>query len=343
LESRHLSYSVGLGLTNECNLSCGHCYRPGGDVQRLTLADVDAICDSVPVHSVNLGTGENGLHPDFEEILKSLLARGLKVSLTSNGYTLLRMSDELLRRLHDVEVSIDFPTEERQDAFRGAGSFATVTSAISRCRALGLPVTVIAVMMNTNYLELADIARLAARLGARFRFNVYQPVNTDRYSLDYDQFWEGFRSILSQTYLVSCTEPLVAAVLGLKTVHGSPCGGTSLRLTPSKRVMPCVYWPDGTLSLGELRAAGTAVVDSEPFRLSRTVPDACAACELVAICRGGCASRRAISDAIDEPDPFCPIVRGTWPELPVRRREGAAAVELLHAKNYCTTIVEALP
>ncbi|MBI1849566.1 MAG: radical SAM protein [Planctomycetes bacterium] len=343
LEARPLSYSVGLGLTNECNLSCGHCYRPGGDVQRLELADVDAICDAVPVHSVNLGTGENGLHPRFEEIVRSLLARRLRVSLTSNGYTLLHMPDELLRQLHDVEVSIDFPTAEEQDAFRGAGSFDTVTGAIARCRRLGLPVTVIAVMMNTNYRKLADIARLAAQFGARFRFNVYQPVNTDKYSLSYEQFWDGFRSILSQTYLVSCTEPLVAAVLGLRTVHGSPCGGTSLRLTPGKRVMPCVYWPDGTLALGDLRAVGPNVVESEPFRLSRTLPEACTRCELVAICRGGCASRRAITGSIEDPDPFCPIVRGELLDLPLRRREGAAAVELLHAKNYCTTIVDAAP
>ncbi len=342
MELEPKSYSVGVGLTNECNLSCGHCYRPGPDVQRLDSADLDALCDSVPIHSINLGTGENGLHPEFDSITRSLLDRGLKVSLTSNGYTLLRMPEDLLRRLHDVEVSIDFPTQEEQDAFRGPGQFATVTSAIERCLGLGLPVTVIAVMMNINYGKLADVARLAARLGAKFRVNVFQPVQTRKYELTYEQFWEGFRLLLSRTRLLSCTEPLVAALLGLGHVSGSPCGGSSLRLTPGKQVIPCVYWPDGTLTLGDLSTAGGGVNQTEPFLRSRSVPETCETCELVAVCRGGCASRRALMGSIDEPDPYCPVVRGDRPQLEHHRRVGAAA-DLLHAKNYCTTIVEADP
>ena len=37
-------FSVGLGLTNECNLRCPHCYRPDTVVQRLTLRDVQQVC-----------------------------------------------------------------------------------------------------------------------------------------------------------------------------------------------------------------------------------------------------------------------------------------------------------
>ena len=58
--------SLGLGLTNECNLSCAFCYRDPTRADRLSLDQVKSVMERLPVHSVNLGTGENGMHPDFK-------------------------------------------------------------------------------------------------------------------------------------------------------------------------------------------------------------------------------------------------------------------------------------
>ncbi len=94
-------FAVGLGLTNDCNLACAHCYRDTERVDRLSLADVRRVCDSLPIRAVNLGTGENGLHPEFRAILHELHARGLVVTLTSNGYSTSVLDDEELRWLRD--------------------------------------------------------------------------------------------------------------------------------------------------------------------------------------------------------------------------------------------------
>ena len=64
--------SLGLGLTNECNLSCAFCYRDPTRTDRLTLQQVKSVMERLPVRSVNLGTGENGMHPDFRAILAYL-------------------------------------------------------------------------------------------------------------------------------------------------------------------------------------------------------------------------------------------------------------------------------
>ncbi len=50
-----MGLSVGIGLTNECNLRCPHCYRPDAVIDRLSLEDVRRVCASIPVRSVNLG------------------------------------------------------------------------------------------------------------------------------------------------------------------------------------------------------------------------------------------------------------------------------------------------
>ena len=83
-----MAFSVGVGLTNACDLACAHCYRDTGRIDHLTLAEVTGVCDALPVRSINLGTGENGLHPDYETIVAALESRGVKLSLTSNGFTI---------------------------------------------------------------------------------------------------------------------------------------------------------------------------------------------------------------------------------------------------------------
>src|SRR6266699_3495721 len=64
--------ALGLALTNECNLACSFCYRDPDRIDRLTLDQVRAVMERLPVSSVNLGTGENGMHPDFQRILTFL-------------------------------------------------------------------------------------------------------------------------------------------------------------------------------------------------------------------------------------------------------------------------------
>jgi radical SAM protein with 4Fe4S-binding SPASM domain len=334
-----MRFSVGLGLTNACNLSCAHCYREVGPSHYLTLADVQRVCASLPVRAVNLGTGENGLHPEFRPILRYLSAQGIATSVTSNGYTLSILDDAELQAFHDVEVSIDFPSEAEQDAFRGPGNWRLVLDQLDRCRRLGVTTTVIAVMMRLNYTRLADVARVAADHGAYFRVNVYQPVKSDAFTLSYEQYWEGFRRLFAATQLVSCSEPLVNALLGLGG-DGSGCGRQTVRVTPRAEVLPCVYWPRRALDLGDLERHGAALPSTPGFQAVQTVPPACAACRYVDACGGGCASRRALRGRLDEPDEYCPIVRGDTIALDFCLAPGA---DLPKVGSACTTIVTARP
>jgi hypothetical protein len=48
--------ALGLGLTNECNLACALCYRDQTRADRLSLDQVKAVMERLPVRSVNLGT-----------------------------------------------------------------------------------------------------------------------------------------------------------------------------------------------------------------------------------------------------------------------------------------------
>ena len=328
-------FSLGLGLTNECNLACSFCYRDPTRADRLTLEQVKSVMQRLPVRSVNLGTGENGMHPDFKPILAYLRTQPVKLTITSNGYSVAVLQDEELQSFHDVEFSLDYPTQAEQDAQRGAGNWDLIRQQALRSVRLGVPVTIIAVMMKSNYLRLAEVARVAKGFGAPLRVNVYQAVRSDLYALNYEEYWEGFRRLFAETDVIDIGEPLVRVIAGLPPRRAG-CGLGTVRVTPRATTQPCVYWPGPGEPLSDLISLGADVVSTPAFVQARTLPEACQSCAFRDSCRGGCAGRRRLQNALLEPDFYCPIVRGEQPALQISM---AAARDLPKLGSSCTTVV----
>lgn len=328
-----MGYSLGIGLTNDCNLSCAHCYRDTQQIDYITLEQIERICGAVPIDAVGMGTGENALNPEFQQIVKYLGGNGVKLSVASNGYTLTSIPDEILDCFSDVEVSIDFPTQAEQDDFRGEGNWALVHQAIERCQGRGIEVSILATLMRTNYDKMDRLVNLAREDGVNLRVNAYQAVKTEAYRLTYEEFWNGYRRLFSAGLVVSCSEPVVRAAMGLEDVR-SPCGRNSIRVNPRGQLIPCVYWPVGMLAptLEDLARAGEGILEEQSFQAARFQPSAAAGCP----CQGGCASRRALNRELDSHDDYCPFVRGDDLELDW---QPAPAKELMRSSNVCTTVV----
>lgn len=336
--------AVGIGLTNECNLACPHCYRPTLTQQRLSLGQVETILATLDVGSVNLGVGENGVHPEYRQMLALFRSRGVKTAITSNGYSLAMLSDEELAGFHSVELSFDFPTKGEMDRFRGAGAWEMAIESLQRCQQLGIPTAVAAVMMSTNYKRMRDLARFAFDLGCDLRVNVYQPVTGEEFTLSYEQFWQGFANLFAAGPVVVCSEPLVNAIMGLETAQGNPCGRRSVRALPAGTIAPCPYWPVAAGRITSLTDEASDIWQTREFARSRHIPDACRPCRFVESCAGGCASRRVLRDRLNEPDEYCPVVRG---EDEVRRIQQrlryrlSAPEDVPKAGNACTTVIKA--
>jgi len=329
------AFALGLGLTNECNLACAFCYRDASRVDRLSLEQVRSVAQRLPVRSVNLGTGENGLHPDFLPILQYLRMQPIKLTMTTNGYSVARIADADLASFRDIEFSLDYPNEAEQDQERGPGNWQLLHEQAARCRRLGVPVTFIAVMMQSNYDRLADVAAIAKAYDAPLRINVYQSVRTDKFALTYAQYWAGFERLFDRTDVIAVGEPLVRAAAGLPPRSGG-CGVARVRVTPRATVQPCVYWPGGGAPLDVLLDIGPNIVTTKAFTDARSLPEACSSCVHVAACHGGCAGRRRLMGALGEPDPYCPIERGEDRRLSIRQAE---AREMPKLESACTTIV----
>ena len=326
--------ALGLGLTNECNLACAFCYRDPDRTDRLSLDQVKEVMERLSVRSLNLVTGENVMHPDFKTILAYLRTQSVKLTITSNGHSVAVLEDDELRAFHDIEFSLDYASQAEQDAQRGPGNWELIHQQAERCVRLGVPVTIIAVMMKSNYLRLADVARVAKRFGAPLRVNVYQAVRSDLYALTYEEYWQGFRRLFEETDVIAIGEPLVRAMAGLPPLSGG-CGISTVRVTPRATTQPCVYWPGTGEPLPDLLLTGTGILNSAPFELARTLPEACHACEFRDSCHGGCAGRRILQAALSQPDCYCPIIRGERPRLEIRM---AADSDLPKLSSSCTTV-----
>ncbi|MGB7129993.1 MAG: SPASM domain-containing protein, partial [Candidatus Sulfotelmatobacter sp.] len=204
-----------------------------------------------------------------------------------------------------------------------------------RCLKLDISVTIVAVMMKSNYLRLADVARVARQFDAPLRVNVYQAVRSDVYALSYEEYWEGFRRLFAETDAIAIGEPLVRAMAGLPPLRAG-CGVSTVRVTPRGTTQPCVYWPGPGEPLSDLISTGPDILDSAPFKQARTLPSACQPCEFRESCHGGCAGRRRLQGALQEPDSYCPVIRGERPRLEIRM---AADRDLPKFRSSCTTVV----
>jgi radical SAM protein with 4Fe4S-binding SPASM domain len=327
--------ALGLGLTNDCNLACAFCYRDPTRTDYLSLDQVQAVMERLPVRSVNLGTGENGMHPDFKAILAYLQTKPVKLTITSNGHSVALLEDKDLGAFHDIEFSLDFARQAEQDGQRGQGNWALIHEQAERCLKLDIPVTIIAVMMKSNYLRLAEVARVAKQFDAPLRVNVYQAVRSDVYALSYEEYWEGFRRLFEETDVIAIGEPLVRAMAGLSPLRAG-CGVSTVRVTPRATTQPCVYWPGSGEPLSDLISAGASILSSIPFELARTLPQTCNLCEFRESCHGGCAGRRRLQGALLQPDCYCPIIRDERPRLEIRM---AANRDLPKLSSSCTTVV----
>jgi len=175
-ELRHIS----LELTNICNLHCSYCARddetlyhtPANffSVELLRRIIRSAKHPSCGFNSISFTGGEVTIHPHFKEIVETVKEEGWQFGFVTNGWHFDRVFPTLLENreaLHVVAFSLDGPTRETHDFWRGEGSFVRVMRAITRCYMKGLPFLLKVGIRRDTLPMLEQFALLAARLGAQ--------------------------------------------------------------------------------------------------------------------------------------------------------------------------------
>ena len=295
--------------------------------------------DSFPASAVNLGTGESCMHPRFLPVVNEILDRGVALALTTAGPSLSALPDRILERLHDVDLSLDYPVAELHDAVRAPGAFDMVLEGIRRCRELGVTVSLAMCLMKSNAEHIEEMCRLARGLGVSLRVNVYKPVFSDDPKPSFSTFWNAVSTLFRETGVISCSEPVVSAALAYhdnpSSSAGSPCGIHGFRVSPSGEVLPCVYWGPTGISMERIIDEPGLLEVCGGMCHAAALPDECSDCPWKGVCAGGCAGRRYYT-GLSGPDEYCFHLRGfSPPELKLASGTGEGFV---HAGYLCTMI-----
>ena len=165
-------------LTNICNLHCSYCLRDE-DALYHTRAEFfsPALLDRIVGEArsamgashVMFTGGETTLHPHFADILDTIGRHGLTCSFVTNGWHFEKVWPIVNSRrdiVTHVAFSLDGPTREAHDRWRGEGSFVRLIRAFSRCRHAALPFIIKSVMRKDTLPHIETLALFAARMGA---------------------------------------------------------------------------------------------------------------------------------------------------------------------------------
>ena len=161
---------LSLEITERCNYRCRHCFNIADSStlqQELRLDEIEAYLEDAcecGVKNVTLTGGEPLLHPDFLEIVRLIVKKGLCFhALNTNGA---RITDELLDQISALGctplIKISFDGFGFHDWMRCCeGAEARTLDAIRRCVAKGFRVKV---QTNMNRRNMGTIAQTLARL-----------------------------------------------------------------------------------------------------------------------------------------------------------------------------------
>lgn len=175
-------------ITRSCNLFCAHCRASSASIayqDELSTEECLRLVDDIldigkPI--LILTGGEPLLRPDLCQIGRYAVGRGLRVVMGTNG-TLL--TEEMAAKLKEIPVSriavsIDFPTPELQDKFRGQpGAFESAIAGIAKARQAGIEVQINSTITKMNVKCLDELLALALKVGA-VAFHPFMLVPTGR-------------------------------------------------------------------------------------------------------------------------------------------------------------------
>lgn len=175
-------------ITRSCNLHCAHCRasaQTGSYPGELSTEECFRLVDQIQESGnpiIILSGGEPLLRQDIFEVGRYATDKGFRVVMGTNG-TLI--SEEIASKMREVplsriSVSLDFPSQELQDRFRGQkGAYQTAIEGIGNAQKAGVEVQINSTITKQNVEYLPLLVDMALNLKA-VAFHPFMLVPTGR-------------------------------------------------------------------------------------------------------------------------------------------------------------------
>ena len=311
--------------TAACNLKCSYCRACASalpEEDELTTDEAQSFIDSItPLQPMLiLSGGEPLLRPDIFQLARYAVARGLRVSLATNGTLLTsQIADEIAASgIGRVSISLDGATAETHDENRGRGCFEAATKGLEYLHGK-VDFQINFTITKRNESEIFEVFRLAETAGA-VALHFFFLVPTGRGRVDdlitpkrQEELLREIDKERAKTKLevqVTCAPQyaLVAAPERKKRRGGCLAGKNFIFVSRRGEVYPCGYLP---VKAGSIREKDFIEIwkNSPVLKSLRTHPlkGKCGSCSHSNVC-GGCRARAwaQTGDFLDA-DPQCSL------------------------------------
>jgi MoaA/NifB/PqqE/SkfB family radical SAM enzyme len=310
--------AVHVEIIAACNLTCTHCFAGvlPRNSQPLTVTELDVLfADLARLGSFRLGVtgGEPLMRKDLFDILDSATGHGLHPCLTTNA---LLVTEEIARKFGQrnlvwLNVSLEGPAAETNDAIRGSGTFDKV---IENLRVLGRHArfTLAFTITSVNAHLVQQCAELACHVGAHTAvFRPLYPAGVALHHLELMPSFAQYNRALKElaNMEVQGTDLRALDPFGpeqraptqpqIHTSHTCGAGNHVCSISVQGDISPCSFLGPA-FNGGNIRETPFPVLwrTSQQLRRMREGPP-------VDGFRGGCRARAQVANgSVDAPDPW---------------------------------------
>jgi len=325
---QHLSaevFTLQWHITQDCDLSCRHCYDRSArsnlavDKALDVIDDFHSFCRARHVRGqISFSGGNPLLYPGFLEVYERAARKGFAVAILGNPTTS-EMMDSILKiaRPEYFQVSLE-GLPEHNDSIRGHGHFQRVMNFLEILRAVHVQGQIMLTLTRDNMNQVLPLAELLEGKVWGLAFNRLSPVGRGAAlalpdPAEFQDFAARYCESASRLSVLSFKDNMLNAHLAAsgKPLFGGctgfGCGAAFnfMALLPDGEVHACRKFPS---LIGNIAAASLGdIYDGQAAVRYRTRSQACRECSIVATC-GGCPA--VVSglglDITKERDPFCP-------------------------------------
>jgi radical SAM protein with 4Fe4S-binding SPASM domain len=183
---KRLPFNGSFEITSRCNLRCIQCYIQGTcSEDDLTYQEICDIIDQVVDEgclSMLITGGEPLSRPDFKDIYKYIISKGIIVIIFTNGTLITPEIADFLAEYppYSVEISLYGMTAATYEKVTGVrGSFERCIRGIELLRERNIPLKLKSVIMTINRHEFEAMKRYAESMQMSFRFDTMINIKRD--------------------------------------------------------------------------------------------------------------------------------------------------------------------
>ncbi|MCL1880105.1 MAG: putative heme d1 biosynthesis radical SAM protein NirJ2 [Actinomycetia bacterium] len=324
---------VSWNTTNQCNMTCKHCYRDAGArlADELSTTEAKKLIDELVLAGFKImifSGGEPFMRSDIIELMAYARQAGLRPVMGSNGSLITADIACELKQIGvmGVGISIDSVDKQAHDDFRGLpGAWEMAVTGMKNCRAAEVGFQVHTTVMDWNQHEIEALTDFSVQIGAAAHHIFFLiPVGRGKFEksvavIQYEQLLE--RIMRKQKTVPIEIKPTcapqftrVAEEVGVQTRFGRGClaGISYCIINPMGKVQPCAYMD---MEIGNVRETPFHQLwqENEVFRRLRSqeYSGLCGSCAFIDKC-GGCRARAMYYHDGDymAADDYCSLVSG---------------------------------